>query len=153
MTLVNNSVKNMQAKIDELINEVRLLFNALVQRGEQIHAGLGVTMAQRAVLEFLQKNGPATVPDIARQRRVSRQHIQMLVNPLIDSGAVEKIDNPAHKRSGLIRLTGGGEKTISEMQEKETRALERSGLTLSGKELKQATYALRSVRQSVESAD
>ena len=38
-------------------------------------------MAQRAVLEYLLINGPATVPAIARARRVTRQHMQALVNP------------------------------------------------------------------------
>jgi len=151
--IVNSSVDNMQAEIDELINEVRLLFNTLVQTVEHIHAGVGVTMAQRAVLEFLLKSGPATVPEIARRRRVSRQHIQMLVNPLLDSGAVEKIDNPAHRRSVLIRLTGDGERTIREMQDKETRFLESSGLTVSDKKLQQSSKVLRSVRQSIESAN
>lgn len=140
----------MQTDIEELINQVRLLFNALVQAGEQIHAGRGVTMAQRAVLEFLYRNGPATVPDIARRRRVSRQHIQTLVNPLLASGAVESIDNPAHKRSRLIGLTQAGRRTIGQMQAREREVLEEHALTVSAGQLRQAAEVLRSVRHSIE---
>jgi DNA-binding MarR family transcriptional regulator len=141
----------MQADIEELINEVRLLFNTMVQAGEYIHAGRGVTMAQRAVLEFLHRNGPATVPDIARLRRVSRQHIQTLVNPLLTIGAVESIDNPAHKRSRLIRLTRDGQRTIRQMRARETELLKEPMLTVSAGQLRQATEVLRSVRRSIES--
>lgn len=132
---------------------MRLLFNVLVAKGEQIHAGRDITMAQRAVLEFLDKNGPATVPYIARQRRVSRQHIQILVNPLLTTGAVEKIDNPAHKRSTLIGLTVSGARLISEMRDKERKVLESTGLTVSEQEIRQATSVLQFVRHSIESID
>ena len=38
----------------------------------------------RAVLEFLLRNSDSTVPTIARKRHVTRQHIQSLVNPLLE---------------------------------------------------------------------
>jgi DNA-binding MarR family transcriptional regulator len=90
--------------LEELIDEVRLLWNTLVQRGERLHAGESITMGQRAVLEFLLRNGPTTVPNVARSRRVSRQHIQALVDPLLERGLVQPLST-RHKRSVLLRLS------------------------------------------------
>lgn len=60
------------------------------------------------LLRSLVNEGPMTVPDIARSRPVARQHIQKLVNELAADGLVELIDNPAHKRSRLVRITRKG---------------------------------------------
>lgn len=49
-----------------------------------------------------------TVPEIGRQRSTSRQNIQILVDKLAESGHVELVPNPAHKRSALVRLTARG---------------------------------------------
>ena len=100
--------------VEQLINEVRLLYQSLVQFGDAIHAGSNVSMGMRAVMEYLDRNGDATVPQVARARRVSRQRIQTLVNPLLERGLVESISNPASKRSPLITLTKTGAKTILE---------------------------------------
>lgn len=60
------------------------------------------------LLRSLATGGPQTVPDLARQRPVSRQHIQLLVNRLADAGLVELVENPAHRRSRLVSLTAAG---------------------------------------------
>ncbi len=53
--------------------------------------------------------GPLTVPQIAQMRPTSRQRMQRLANELADEGLVEFVDNPRHRRSKLVRLTGEGE--------------------------------------------
>ena len=60
------------------------------------------------LLHTLVEEGPMTVPDIARSRPVSRQHIQRLADEAVAEGLVEFIDNPAHKRSKLARITKKG---------------------------------------------
>lgn len=62
------------------------------------------------VLKTLIRQGPHTVPDIARSRPVSRQHCQTIVNHLAEKGYVEFIENPRHKRSVLVRATRKGRK-------------------------------------------
>jgi DNA-binding MarR family transcriptional regulator len=57
------------------------------------------------VLHTLAMQGPQTVPQIARARPVSRQHIQTIANGLIAEGLIESVDNPAHRRSRLLSLT------------------------------------------------
>ncbi len=139
----------MENELEDLIDEVRLLFHALVKRGEALHGNEAITIGERAVLEFLQREGPAPVPQIARRRGVSRQHVQTLVNPLIEAGLLEAAPNPAHKRSPLMRLTRKGETTIVRMKEREGRFARRAKLDANAAELARAARTLRELRRAI----
>lgn len=140
----------MDESFDELFHEVRLLYNVLVRTGEQLHDDSDMTLPRRAVLEHLLRVGPATVPAIARARHVSRQHIQAVVNPLLQEGLVERVDNPAHRRSKLIRLTAAGWKVIDDIRRHEAHHIRQAGISLSGEDVRQAAGALRQVRKALE---
>lgn len=133
--------------VEQLINEVRLLYQSLVQFGDAIHAGSNISMGMRAVMEYLDRNGDATVPQVARARRVSRQRIQTLVNPLLERGLVESISNPASKRSPLITLTKTGAKTILEMRRREGRNMH---LAVSDDQIIRAARTLSELRRGLE---
>jgi DNA-binding MarR family transcriptional regulator len=137
----------MSSPVEQLINEVRLLYQSLVQFGDAIHAGSNISMGMRAVLEYLDRNGDATVPGMARARRVSRQRIQTLVNPLLKTGLVESVSNPASKRSPLITLTKTGAKTILEMRRREGREMH---LDMSDEQILQAAQTLSELRHGLE---
>jgi len=53
-------------------------------------------------------SGPQTVPAMERARLVTRQHIQTILNELLERKLVETQDNPAHKSSPLIMLSAEG---------------------------------------------
>jgi DNA-binding MarR family transcriptional regulator len=139
----------MTPDILNLANEVRLLFHQLVESGEALHSGEPITMGMRAVLEYLLHNGASTVPDIARNRHVTRQHIQILVNDLIEHDAVELADNPAHKRSSLVTLTRAGKQGIQRMKKREVRFFDDLDLEVSQSELRRAAKTLQSLRESL----
>jgi DNA-binding MarR family transcriptional regulator len=105
--------------VTSVVNEVRLLNNRLIQLVEELHRDSGITASQRAVLEFVSRNGPATVPAIARARGVTRQHIQVIVNELMSADLVEPKPNPAHQRSPNYALTETGQHTIDALLERE----------------------------------
>ena len=109
----------MQEPIDELFDQVRLMWHVMVLTAERLHDEEPVTLGMRAVMEFLARNGPAAVPDIARSRHVTRQHIQALVNELLELRLVSLDENPAHRRSALVRLTPEGKKGIERMKRRE----------------------------------
>jgi DNA-binding MarR family transcriptional regulator len=136
-------------EIETLIDEVRLLWNALVQYGDRLHEAEPVTMGMRAVLEFLSKNGSMTVPKIARARRVSRQLIQGFVNELIAHDFVRTKSNPLHKRSSLIVLTPSGTRKIRSMRRKEGQLLANTDLGLSASRLRDLSEGLRTVRAAI----
>ncbi len=137
----------MSNPIEQLINEVRLLYQSLIQIGEEVHADSNVSMGMRAVLEYLDRNGAATVPHIARARRVTRQRIQTLVNALLEVGLVKSISNPASKRSPLIKLTNTGTKTILEMRRLEGREMH---VVVSEQKILQAANTLAELRVALE---
>ena len=56
----------------DIADEVRLAYQSMVRLGEKAHRRRAVTLPMRAVLEYLDRNGRATVPGIARDRGVTR---------------------------------------------------------------------------------
>ena len=109
--------------VTAVIDEVRLLYNRLLQLLEELHRDSGITAPQRAVLEYLYRRGEATVPGIARARNVTRQHIQGIVNDLAESVLVEPRPNPAHQRSPLFTLTDPGRQAMTAILDRENRHL------------------------------
>ncbi len=138
---------------EKLFDEVRLLWNLLVQTGERLHANERITIAMRAVLEFLVLRGPTTVPQIARGRYVTRQHIQELVNALVERGLVEMADNPAHRRSRLARLTPLGEETIERIRRREHRVYRKLDIGVRHMDLERAERTLRCLRDVLAELD
>jgi DNA-binding MarR family transcriptional regulator len=117
-------------QIYRLILEIRGAFNELKAFADDAHSDLGVTAAMRAVLEHLARFGPSTVPDIAREKSVSRQHIQKLADTLVAGGLARFEDNPAHKRSAFLVPTEAGEAAFATIRAREAEALARLGAKL-----------------------
>ncbi len=140
----------MTSEIENLLNEVRLLYHRIVQVGEQLHVDESVTLGMRAVLEFLLKNGATTVPDIARSRSVTRQHIQSLVNALLEQDLVVLEDNPLHKRSSFATLTKEGERVIRRMRKREDQLYQTTEFGVKRNELKTAARTLEHVRDALK---
>lgn len=92
----------------QVIWHIRRLFRVMAARSDELISDLGVTAADRAVLEFLYPEQVFTVPELAVRYRVTRQHVQVTVNRLLERGLVEQCPNPRHRRSKLIRLTSRG---------------------------------------------
>jgi hypothetical protein len=67
--------------IEKITMEVRHLFQVLKALADSVHKDAGLTASTRAVMESL-ADRPRTVPDIARSKSVTRQHIQLLVDEL-----------------------------------------------------------------------
>jgi DNA-binding MarR family transcriptional regulator len=87
-------------------------------------------------LESLAGNDEKTVPEIARSRGVSRQHIQVIVNGLTGANLIEARDNPADKRTFLVSLTDRGREVFAEIQKREAVQLRRWSEVFSTDELK-----------------
>ena len=139
---------------DELyavIREVRRLFHRLANATHLLHQDLGVSTAQRAILEELADTGDRSVPDLARRKGVSRQHVQVVANELESAGLVEGVPNPAHQRSPLLRPTQAGQRTFDEMRSRENRLLEAVVMKLTSPHLPRVAHTLREIGDAVES--
>lgn len=134
---------------EALFNETRLLFHTLKQWAEALHRDLPVTAPMRTVLELILLDGPATVPEMARTRGASRQHIQQQVDALAGRELVKRRDNPAHKRSSLIALTDRGRAVVQNMRADELAVLSRLQVGVSDRAVVEATQALAAWRAAL----
>ncbi len=135
--------------VETLADEVRLHYHALVRLAGALHGALKVSAPMRAVLEFLQAQGPTPVPRIARSRGVSRQHVQTIVNELLDDGLVELRDNPAHRRSCLVALSAVGDATIAGIRDTERTVLGDAFADLDTARVRATTETLRALRRRI----
>jgi len=104
---------------------IRRLFRAMGSWAEASLQGSGITAADRAVLEFLYPDQALPVPEIAARYNVTRQHVQVTVNRLLDKGLVETRPNPAHKRSPHIRLAPSGHALFRKIRARDTAFIDR----------------------------
>ncbi len=137
----------MEEDLTDLFNEIRLTFNALARLVDDLHADEGMTAGTRAVLEFLKRNGPHTVPQIANARGVTRQRIQTLANELLDAGLVTTEENPAHKRSVHVVLTDRGRDKMKKMLEKESEVIANRDWPFNQSTIKETSRVLQQIRE------
>ena len=104
--------------IEALIIEIVATFFLLRAEGMRIGVVSPSGEGYWSVLRLLKVNGPQTVPQLARYRYVPRQSVQKLANEMLKDGVIELVNNPAHKRSKLLRLTPKGEVVFQEMSDR-----------------------------------
>ena len=132
-----------------LFQEAEALFQVAKRWSETLHSELGVSPAMRGLLDILLIGGPAPVPSMARERGVSRQHVQQQVDALLEGGLVLRQGNPAHKRSSIIALTDKGRAMIQNMRAVELHALSRMQVGVSDHAVGEAAQVLSSWRAAL----
>ncbi|MDJ0709333.1 MAG: MarR family transcriptional regulator [Woeseiaceae bacterium] len=103
---------------------IRRLFRAMGETADSYLQASGLTAADRAVMEFLYPEEHLTVPGIAHRYQVSRQHVQVTANRLLEQGLVRSTDNPRHKRSPLFHLSALGRDAFAEIRRNESDLLD-----------------------------
>lgn len=136
--------------VDKLTMTAALLYFRMRRAAEEMMGEGAQSSGRRSLLKSLAAGGPQTVPQMARMRAVSRQHIQKLVNGLINDGLVELIDNPAHKRSKLIRITAAGQRAADATRQREAEILPELSRGLSLREIETATRVLEHFKAALE---
>ena len=132
-----------------VIWRTRRLFQTLRSVSDVVLEDSGINASQRAVLEFLHQEAPQTVPRIASKRSVSRQHIQHVVNELLELDLVEIRLNPAHKRSPFFCLTNKGKTLYSVIRKMEDKLLEDLSDQFGKKELVRTAETLQAIEESL----
>ncbi len=133
-----------------LFDEIPALFHRLKAVAAVVHGRDIPSAGRRGILRSLDRLGPRTVPQLARARPVSRQHIQVLVSGLLKDGLVATEENPAHRKSPLVRLTGKGKRRLLASQAREAQLLARAKLELVASEIDRAADTLHALRNLLE---
>jgi len=116
----------------------------------QATAGFATAGGEWGILRMLVKEGPQTVPEMARSRPVSRQHCQTIANALEAQGLVEFVDNPKHKKSKLVRATKKGRARFQSMRKQFLDAAGVYAPFFTASEITTATEVCRRARDLIE---
>ncbi len=102
----------MPTKVDttQLAGELRVVLGQLMRR---LRAEHGFSLAQGAVLGRLDRNGPATVSDLAAAERIRPQSMAQTVTDLQSDGLVARSPDPTDGRRILVALTDAGRATLA----------------------------------------
>lgn len=96
--------------ISETVIAVFRVNGRILEWGDRFAAPFGLTSARWQVLGAIAwASQKSTAPRIAEQMGVSRQGAQKQLNLLVEDGLVERLANPAHRRSPFYRLSPQGE--------------------------------------------
>jgi DNA-binding MarR family transcriptional regulator len=136
--------------IPAIVAEIQRLSPLLAEISAVLHAATGISRPMRKVLERLVDDGKATVPALAEALDVTRQHVQTVVNDLIDKRLVRAIDNPQHRRSKLIVATDRGEAALKEIRAREAPIGNKLAAELSAADAEVAASALAKLRERLE---
>jgi DNA-binding MarR family transcriptional regulator len=137
-------------ELNGLIAQTRGLFHDLEQVSAAILSHEGLTPQERRLLMTLRKLRRGTVPQLARRRGVSRQHVQVTMNDLAKRGFVTFLENPEHKRSRLLVLTDEGEERIRGIMAHEGEAMHRVAAGLAPDEVRAAVAVLSRARNRLK---
>jgi DNA-binding MarR family transcriptional regulator len=130
----------------ELMEEAVALHLHLRTVTDALHGRSELTSVCRGVLHDLAELGPRTVPQLARRRHCSRQHLQALINRLVADGMAELLTNPDHRRSRLVQLTDRGRQTIDAMWRREEELVAALPITSSEEDVIIAVRVLQELR-------
>jgi DNA-binding MarR family transcriptional regulator len=98
-------------------------------------------------MEILSYAGSITVPEIGRVKSVSRQHIQLVVNTLLEMNLIKRQNNPNDKRTYLVSLTSLGRDTYDAIQIREMTELQTLCDEFDSEELRVATKMMQKLNK------
>ena len=147
------SIREAHAVVDEFTYEVALLFFRMKLAATDFLGQGKHSSGRRSILKSLGQEDALTVPEMARSRSVSRQHIQTLVNELDADGLVTTRPNPAHKRSRLVVLTSTGRRFLKEMSAHEKQLLSGLAAGIPLDDFRRATRLVRELKRRLESEE
>jgi DNA-binding MarR family transcriptional regulator len=103
-----------QATTSELAHELRETIGRLLRR---LRAEPGeLPVGQIAVLSRLDREGPASISDLAAADRMRPQSMAQTVHDLESAGLVARRPDPADRRRSFVELTPQGLQTLNAMR-------------------------------------
>jgi DNA-binding MarR family transcriptional regulator len=151
MSMAKRVTKRTEAgqAIEDLIIEIVATFFLLRAEGMRIGVVSPSGEGYWSVLRLLKINGPQTVPQLARYRYVPRQSVQKLANEMLKDGVIELVNNPAHKRSKLLRLTPEGDVVFQEMSDRIAKLAETLAEQHNAAQLQNATDVVKKLHEQL----
>jgi len=98
----------------------------LVRRIRQVPAEGGLAMPERQALSQLDRDGPATSSELARQAQITAQAMGATLSALQARGMVERRADPEDGRRVILTVTDAGRQALSDKRNARTELLSRA---------------------------
>ena len=137
-----------------LIHEVFRINGDLLSAGDTLVSDLGQTASRWQVLGAV-RISEDTVSGIARTMGLSRQSVQRTADLLAEEGILEYVDNPAHRRAKLVRLTPAGKQLLADIAPRQMAWVNglAKALTFDAAQIEQARDLLAELRVELERSE
>lgn len=135
----------------ELVIDTFRAHGLLLEAGELLAAGVGLTAARWQVLGAIELAGrPLTVPQIARRMGLTRQTVHVTVKRLTAARLVELAPNADHLRSQVVRLTALGQTKYRAIDRKQISWINRLAAGIKQSDLVRARQVLAELSGRLE---
>ena len=136
--------------IQLVVDETIALFRWIAWVSEQIYGDDARGATRRWILRRLHRDGPLSVPALARARVLRRQSVQPVVDGLAAERLVELVATPHHVRSPRVQLTARGADLVVRMDRVDARILDALARDLAPGDLAVTAATLRTLRARFE---
>ncbi|MBU3066756.1 MarR family transcriptional regulator [Nocardia sp. NEAU-G5] len=100
-----------------LAEDLQQLVGVLVRRMRTASPARELSLTQVSILKRLDREGPATVADLARADKIRHQSAATAVATLVDRGLLHKSPDKHDLRRKLLHLTPEGHRILAERRE------------------------------------
>ncbi len=106
--------------VTDVAAAVRVAVGMLVRKLRQIPSEGELTLAETSALSRLDRGGPATSSDMAKQDRISPQSMGATLAVLEQRGLVSRDRDPADGRRIVLSITGAGRQVVNDRRSART---------------------------------
>ncbi|WP_225728221.1 MULTISPECIES: MarR family transcriptional regulator [unclassified Nocardia] len=99
---------------EKIAEELQSVVGALVRRMRAVSPERELSLSQVSVLKRLDRDGPATIADLARADKLRHQSMAATVTALVDRGLLRRTADSADLRRKLLTLTDDGRALLAE---------------------------------------
>ncbi|OAV52253.1 MarR family transcriptional regulator [Rhizobium sp. WYCCWR10014] len=137
--------------LTDLILDLFRLNNRMINAGDKLVEGLGLTSARWHVLGTVITSGrPQPVAWLARDIGANRQNVQRIVNDLEKEGLLAFQPNPHHRRAQLVVLTDRGKQAYETAMRLQAPWVDMLAEGLQVEDLKTTHAVMRALRSKLE---
>ena len=98
--------------VGEVAGRLRVAVGLVVRKLRQVPVEGELTLAESSVLARLERFGPATSSDLAREDRISPQSMGVTVATLLERGLIKRSKDPGDGRRIVLSITEVGVRTV-----------------------------------------
>lgn len=137
--------------LTDLILDLFRLNNRMINAGDKLVDGLGLTSARWHVLGTVVTAGrPQPVAWLARDMGANRQNVQRIVNDLGKEGLLAFQPNPHHRRAQLVVLTDKGKQAYETAMHLQAPWVDMLSEGLQVEDLKTTHAVMKALRSKLE---